>query len=64
MSDFINFMENPVGRVIRIVVGAALIIWGFGLAGGTPLGFTVGVIGILPLATGIWGGCLPELFRR
>lgn len=64
MTGFIKFMENPAGRAIRIVIGGALIAWGFGFAGGTPAGMVAGIIGILPLATGIWGGCLPEIFRR
>jgi len=64
MTSFINFMEAPTGRVIRVLVGAALMLWGFGFAGGTPVGLAVGIVGILPVATGVWGGCLPELFRR
>ena len=36
MTSFINFMEAPTGRVIRVLVGAALMLWGFGFAGGTP----------------------------
>ena len=60
----IGFMEAPKGRVLRIVLGGALMAWGFGFSGLSPAGLAVGIVGILPLATGIWGGCLPELFRR
>ena len=61
---FINFMERPFGRIARIVAGAALMVWGFGFSGGSTLGLALGVIGILPLATGLWGHCLPALFVR
>ncbi len=44
-------------RVIRIVVGAALILWFFLDSGG---GFWhwIKLIGILPLASGLMGSCM------
>ncbi|HVA23435.1 MAG TPA: YgaP-like transmembrane domain [Chloroflexota bacterium] len=64
MSGFIGFMDKPGGRLARIAAGVALMIWGFAFAGGTPVGLAVGIVGIVPLAMGLWGRCLPELFRR
>jgi hypothetical protein len=57
---FVNFMNKPFGRVARVAAGVALMVWGFGLSGGSVVGLTLGVIGILPLAMGLWGRCLPE----
>ncbi len=61
---FITFMNKPFGRIARIAAGAALIVWGFGFSGGTAVGVIVGVIGIAPLAMGLWGRCLPQLLMR
>ena len=57
---FVNFMNKPFGRVARVAAGGALVVWGFAFSGGSVVGLTLGVIGILPLAMGLWGRCLPE----
>lgn len=62
MTPFVSFMDKPFGRIARVAAGAALMVWGFGLSGGSTVGLVVGVVGILPLAMGLWGRCLPELF--
>jgi hypothetical protein len=59
---FIRFMNKPFGRIARIVAGGALIVWGFGFSGASTLGVVLGIVGILPLAMGLWGRCLPEFF--
>ena len=64
MNGFIDFMESATGRTLRITVGVGLMVWGFAFSGHSAVGWTLGAVGILPFATGIWGGCLPELFRR
>ena len=59
---FIDFMDKPFGRLARIVAGAGLIVWGFGFSGASTVGLVLGIVGILPLAMGLWGHCLLELF--
>jgi hypothetical protein len=53
------FAQNVGGidRIIRIVLGLALIVIGFFVLGGTA-GTVVGVIGFIPLLTGLAGRCL------
>lgn len=53
---FARFMSQPIGRIIRAVAGIALIVVGF-LIGGTT-GLIVGIIGLVPLAAGVFNFCL------
>ncbi len=48
--------ENNVDRIIRVIVGLILIAVGFWAMGGTA-GIIVGIIGFVPLLTGILGYC-------
>ncbi len=48
--------ENSVDRIIRVIVGLVLIAVGFWFMGGTA-GIIVGIIGFVPLLTGIIGYC-------
>ena len=57
MNGLINFMQGTVGRVARVVLGLALIYVGLAVVGGTA-GIVVAVIGLLPIAMGVWGPCL------
>jgi hypothetical protein len=52
------FTQNvgSVDRIARIVLGLALILVGFLALGGT-LGIIVGVVGFIPLLTGLVGWC-------
>ncbi len=52
---FLSFMSTPIGRVLRIIMGAALIT--LGLVVGGPVGTGLVVFGILPPMTGILGVC-------
>ncbi len=60
-------MKTNVGsidRVLRILVGIALVVVGFVVIGGT-VGIVLGVIGLVPLLTGLIGWCpLYLLFKR
>jgi hypothetical protein len=50
-------MSSNVGgidRILRIVVGIALLVWGFALS--NPMNYW-GAIGIIPLATALIGWC-------
>ncbi|TFH13936.1 MAG: DUF2892 domain-containing protein [Acidimicrobiales bacterium] len=52
---FLQFMNTPVGRWIRIVAGVALITAGIAI-GGT-FGVVLAVFALLPIATGVFGVC-------
>ena len=57
MNPFVSFMASAAGRIVRIVVGLLLIVWGwFGLGGTT--GIIVAVIGLLPLIAGVFDFCI------
>jgi hypothetical protein len=51
-------MTNEAGwdRIARIVLGVVLLIAGFGVMGGTG-GAIVGIVGFVPLLTGLVGWC-------
>lgn len=51
-------MVNEAGweRVARVVLGVVLLIVGFGVMGGTA-GVIVGIVGFVPLLTGLSGWC-------
>lgn len=58
---FIN--EAGWDRIARVVIGAVLIWLGFGVVDGG-LGITLGIIGFVPLLTGLVGYCpLYSLFE-
>ena len=54
---FVDFMQSPIGRTLRIVVGLALISLGFFALGG-PVGVIVTIVGFVPLLAGAFGVCL------
>ena len=59
MAGLLNFMRSGIGRILRIVLGLALIWLGLmGPMAGTTGGAIVAVIGIVPIVMGIWGPCL------
>lgn len=65
MTGLIAFMNGPVGRLVRLVGGLALLWFGFlGPAQGTNLGVVIGVLGIVMALLGIWGRCLLEFVTR
>jgi hypothetical protein len=60
MKRFFGFMEGPVGRALRVVLGVALIFLGLARIGGTR-GSILALVGVLPLLMGAWGPCLVHL---
>ncbi len=52
---FVNMMQSTVGRVARAAAGVALVAVGVILGGGW---LALSVIGLLPLAAGVFGFCL------
>lgn len=57
MNSLINFMQGNVGRVARVILGLALVYVGLAVVGGTT-GIIVAIVGLLPVAMGVWGPCL------
>jgi hypothetical protein len=57
MNPFIQFMASTTGRIVRVVAGLALILWGLlGLQGTT--GIIVAIVGAVPLAAGLYDFCV------
>lgn len=57
MNPFCTFMASTNGRLIRILAGVALILWGvFGLD--ASIGIVVVIIGAVPLVAGIFDFCI------
>ena len=54
---FVNFMRSNAGRLLRIVAGIALILIGLLAIGGTG-GVILAIVGLVPLAAGIFNFCL------
>lgn len=57
MNPFIAFMASTAGRLVRIVAGLALILWGW-LGMGDTTGLIVAVVGALPLLAGLFDFCV------
>ena len=50
-------------RIARVVLGVVLLVVGFGVMGGTG-GTVLGIVGLIPLVTGLVGYCpLYSVFR-
>ncbi|MGC8781828.1 MAG: YgaP family membrane protein [Anaerolineae bacterium] len=57
MHPFVKFMASTTGRAVRIVAGILLILIGLLLIKGTA-GIIVAIIGLLPLAAGVFDFCV------
>jgi hypothetical protein len=57
MNPFVSFMASPTGRIVRVVAGIALIVWGLLGLGGTA-GIIVAIVGALPLVAGLFDFCV------
>lgn len=57
MAGFIKTMQSSAGRLLRIVIGAALVALG-AVAFQAPISYIVMFIGLVPLAAGLMGICL------
>lgn len=52
-----KFMAKPIGRLIRVIAGLALILVGVLVVEGTE-GWLLALVGVLPLVTGALNVCL------
>ncbi|MFN8638855.1 MAG: DUF2892 domain-containing protein [Dehalococcoidia bacterium] len=59
MSAFIAFMNGPIGRIARIVLGLVLMYVGIVTVGGVG-GYLLAALGIVPIAMGATAHCLVE----
>ncbi len=59
MTGLVNFMNTTAGRALRVVLGLVLIYAGIAMLGGTA-GWIVAIVGLVPIAMGIYGHCLIE----
>jgi hypothetical protein len=62
---FSRFMSQPVGRIIRAVLGLVLIALAFFMVGGTVgtvVGIVVGTIGLVLIAAGTFNFCVVAPF--
>lgn len=61
MAGLIAFMNSTIGRILRIVIGLALIWAGLTQMSGIG-GYIVAIIGLVPLILGLTGRCLLQSF--
>ena len=57
MTGLIKFMQGNLGRGLRVVLGLGLIYLGLAVVGGAA-GIALAIVGLLPVAMGVWGPCL------
>ncbi len=59
MKSTWKFLASRNGRIIRIVVGAALVVWGFfGNFTSAWVGYVLIIVGLIPLLAGIFDKCV------
>jgi hypothetical protein len=57
MNSVFKFLASGTGRIVRIVVGAALVVVGF-FVNPTWVGIVLVVIGLVPLLAGVFDFCV------
>ena len=57
MNPFVSFLASSTGRLIRVVAGIALVVWGWFGLGGTA-GLIVAIVGLIPLMAGAFDFCV------
>ena len=57
MNPFVSFLASPAGRIVRILAGIALVVWGLWGIGSTA-GMVVAIIGLVPLVAGVFDFCV------
>ena len=57
MNPIIKFLASSSGRIVRVIAGIALVLWGLMGLGGT-VGIIVAVVGAVPLLAGLFDFCV------
>lgn len=57
MNAFFRFIASPTGRLIRAIVGIALIVIGLWLIQGV-VGWILALVGLVPLLAGVFDRCV------
>ncbi|OGO29822.1 MAG: hypothetical protein A2Z16_13050 [Chloroflexi bacterium RBG_16_54_18] len=57
MNPFVSFLASTSGRIIRVVAGLALILWGLWGLGGTA-GIIIALVGAVPFLAGLFDFCV------
>lgn len=57
MDKFIGFLQSNDGRVVRLMLGIVMIVFG-AVAIEPPVSYVVMFVGLVPLAAGLMGICL------
>jgi len=57
VNPFVSFLASSTGRLIRVVAGIALVVWGWFGLGGTA-GLIVAIVGLIPLMAGAFDFCV------
>ena len=57
MKGFFRFIAGPVGRLVRVIAGLALIVIGLWLIQGV-VGWILAVVGLVPLLAGLFDRCV------
>lgn len=60
MRMLADFMNNPVGRLLRIALGVAIMVTAFTVLSG-PAQWALAAVGLVPIALGVSGRCLVEV---
>jgi hypothetical protein len=58
LMGFAKFMAGPIGRGVRALVGAVLIVLGLFTSMAQPLGTIVAVVGVVFVLVGVFNVCL------
>ena len=53
---FARWMAGMNVRLLRVVIGASMVVWGF--TEGTAVGYVVGTIGVFPMLGGLYDFCI------
>ena len=61
-SRFAQFMASPVGRWLRIIIGVALVVWGWSMHSSS--GNVLAILGLVPIAAGVFDFCLISKILR
>ena len=60
MRMLAEFMNNPIGRLLRIALGVAVIVFAVTTLSGAAQ-WAVAAVGLVPIGLGLSGRCLVEL---